>query len=71
LQSALRLAVSIGGDSDTLTAITGGIAEACYGILTAIEAQAILYLTEKFQQVVRKFREIKGKSRSNKKKLPS
>ena len=30
-ESALRLAISIGGDSDTLAAITGGIAEAYYG----------------------------------------
>ena len=30
-ESALRLAVSLGGDSDTLACITGGIAEAFYG----------------------------------------
>jgi len=30
-ENAVRLAVSIGGDSDTLAAITGGIAEAFYG----------------------------------------
>jgi len=29
-ESALRLAISLGGDSDTLTCITGGIAEAFY-----------------------------------------
>ena len=29
-ESAIRLAVSLGGDSDTLTCITGGIAEAFY-----------------------------------------
>ena len=29
-KSALRLAVSLGGDSDTLACITGGIAEAFY-----------------------------------------
>lgn len=32
-ESAIRLAVSIGGDSDTIAAITGSIAEAYYGIL--------------------------------------
>lgn len=31
-ESAIRLAVSLGGDSDTLTCITGGIAEAFYGM---------------------------------------
>lgn len=30
--SAIRLAVSLGGDSDTLACITGGIAEAFYGM---------------------------------------
>lgn len=30
-ESAIRLAVSIGGDSDTIACITGGIAEAFYG----------------------------------------
>ena len=29
-ESAIRLAVSLGGDSDTLACITGGIAEAYY-----------------------------------------
>ncbi|WP_454998657.1 ADP-ribosylglycohydrolase family protein [Capnocytophaga granulosa] len=50
--SALRLAVSIGGDSDTLAAITGGIAEAYYGIPKDIENQALTYLPEEFQQVI-------------------
>ena len=31
-EDALRNAVSLGGDSDTLTAITGSIAEAFYGV---------------------------------------
>lgn len=35
-EDAIRNAISIGGDSDTLAAITGGIAEAYYGIPTDI-----------------------------------
>ena len=31
-EDAIRNAISIGGDSDTIAAITGGIAEAYYGI---------------------------------------
>ncbi|MBR3228151.1 MAG: ADP-ribosylglycohydrolase family protein, partial [Erysipelotrichaceae bacterium] len=31
-EDAIRNAISVGGDSDTLAAICGGIAEACYGI---------------------------------------
>lgn len=41
-----------GGDSDTLAAITGGIAEAYYGIPKDIENQALTYLPEEFQQVI-------------------
>ena len=66
-ESALRLAVSIGGDSDTLAAITGGIAEAYYGIPKDIENQALTYLPEEFQQVIWEFRE---KVKNNRKKLP-
>ncbi|MDO4642822.1 MAG: ADP-ribosylglycohydrolase family protein [Cardiobacteriaceae bacterium] len=41
-EHAMRLAVSLGGDSDTLAAITGSIAEAYYSeIPTSIQAQAI------------------------------
>ncbi|NIQ01965.1 MAG: ADP-ribosylglycohydrolase family protein [Nitrospinaceae bacterium] len=32
-EDAVRKAVSLGGDSDTLACITGGIAQACYGAL--------------------------------------
>ena len=56
-ESALRLAVSIGGDSDTLAAITGGIAEAYYGIPKEIEQKALSYLTEEFKVVVRRFQQ--------------
>lgn len=62
-ESALRLAVSIGGDSDTLAAITGGIAEAYYGIPTDIEAQALTYLPEEFREVVREFQHEVGRKR--------
>ncbi len=31
-ESSIRLAVSLGGDSDTIACMTGGIAAACYGI---------------------------------------
>jgi len=51
------LAVSIGGDSDTLAAITGGIAEAYYGIPKEIEQKALSYLTEEFKVVVRRFQQ--------------
>lgn len=47
-EDAIRNAVSLGGDSDTLAAITGSIAEAYYGIDKAIYNQTLTYL-DKFQ----------------------
>jgi ADP-ribosylglycohydrolase len=35
-EDAVRNAISLGGDSDTLACITGGIAEACYGDVPAV-----------------------------------
>jgi len=40
-ESAIRLAVSLGGDTDTLTCITGGIAEAFYGMSNSIPETTI------------------------------
>ena len=47
-EDAIRNAISIGGDSDTIGAITGSIAEAYYGIPIDIRNQAVRYL-DKFQ----------------------
>jgi len=46
-EDALRNAVSLGGDTDTLTCITGGVAEAFFGIPEAI-AQAVLERLDPF-----------------------
>jgi len=46
-EDAIRNAISIGGDSDTLAAITGGIAEAFYGVPEEICAKARSYLDER------------------------
>ena len=39
-EDAIRNAISIGGDSDTLAAITGAVAEAYYGVPTNIRKHA-------------------------------
>lgn len=39
-EDAIRNAISIGGDSDTIAAITGSIAEAAYGIPEEIKEKA-------------------------------
>ena len=43
-EDAIRNAISIGGDSDTVAAITGGVAEAYYGIPDAIREKALTFL---------------------------
>ncbi len=43
-EDAIRTAISIGGDSDTIGAITGAIAEAYYGIPEDIREKALTYL---------------------------
>lgn len=55
-ENAIRLAVSLGGDSDTLACITGGIAEAFYGIPEDIEKQVSDKLPGTFQKVIKEFK---------------
>ena len=55
-ENAIRLAVSLGGDSDTLACITGGIAEAFYGIPEDIEKQVSDKLPGTFQKVIKDFK---------------
>ena len=56
-EDALRNGISLGGDSDTLTCITGGIAEAFYGgVPQDIAEKALSYLSKGMYEVVEKFR---------------
>jgi ADP-ribosylglycohydrolase len=43
-EDAIRNAISIGGDSDTIAAIAGGVAEAMFGIGEDLAAQGWRYL---------------------------
>ena len=43
-EEALRYAIAVGGDSDTIGAIVGGMAEAIWGVPEAIKAEALTYL---------------------------
>ena len=56
-ESAIRLAISIGGDSDTIAAITGSIAEAYYGIPQPIKEKAWSYLDDDMKSVITQFEE--------------
>ena len=54
-EDAIRNAISLGGDSDTLAAITGGIAEAAYGVPRWIRDKAWEYLDEPLRDVLRRW----------------
>lgn len=56
-EDAIRNAISIGGDSDTIAAITGSIAEAAYGIPEWIRLKAYSYLDEPIKDVLSRWEE--------------
>lgn len=53
--AAIRAAVALGGDSDTLAAITGSIAEARFGIPDTIREEALAFLPPEMVDVLQKF----------------
>ncbi len=55
-ESAIRLAVSLGGDADTIACITGAMAEPLYGIPNTIERAIIHYLPTDFQPIINAIR---------------
>lgn len=54
-EDAIRNAISIGGDSDTVAAICGGVAEAYYGIPSDLRKQAITFLDEELLNLLIEF----------------
>lgn len=54
-EDAIRNAISVGGDSDTIAAITGSIAEAFYGVPDDIWAEASKRLDDKLNDTVERF----------------
>ncbi len=59
-EDAVRTAVSVGGDSDTIAAITGSIAEAYYGVPEEIRAQILSYLDHTQRDILARFTEKYG-----------
>lgn len=57
-EDAIRNAISIGGDSDTIAAVAGGIAEAYYGIPTDIRKHALTFLDERLLKILLEFESI-------------
>ena len=56
-EDAIRLAISHGGDSDTIGAIVGSIAEARFGIPQEMKEKAISYLPDDMRDVLKQFAE--------------
>lgn len=54
-EDAIRNAISIGGDSDTIGAITGAVAEAYYGVPEEIRAEGLTYLTDELRGVLERY----------------
>lgn len=60
-EDAIRNAISIGGDSDTMGAITGGIAEAAYGVPDWIKARTRMFLSPEMNFIIDKWNEYRKK----------
>ena len=54
-EDAIRLAISHGGDSDTIGAIVGSIAEARFGIPQEMKEKAISFLPDDMKDVLKQF----------------
>ena len=54
-EDAIRNAISIGGDSDTIASITGALAEAYYGVPDYIREQTLPYLDRAQLEILREF----------------
>lgn len=50
-EDAVRNAISIGGDSDTIAAITGAVAEAYYGIPEDMKIKGLAYLDDNLRKI--------------------
>ena len=57
-EDAVRNAISLGGDADTMAAIAGGIAEAYWGVPTDIEEQALILLDPDLRSIVKAFQDV-------------
>ena len=58
-EDAIRNAISLGGDSDTLACITGSIAEAYYGISDELIEKAKSYLDDNLISIINNFEKLK------------
>lgn len=55
VEDAVRNAISLGGDSDTLAAMAGSMAEACFGVPDELRARVLPYLDAPLLEVLERF----------------
>ena len=55
-EEAVRNAVSLGGDADTMACIAGAVAEAHYGLPPDVERETLSRLDGRLREVVQEFR---------------
>lgn len=60
-EHAIRLAISAGGDSDTIGSMAGALAEARWGVPEALEARIRGVLPEGMREVLARFEEVFGR----------
>ncbi len=63
-EDVVRLAVSLGGDSDTIAAIAGSMAEAMYGIPENIAQEVVDRMPEELLDVLVRFQKFMGRKKS-------
>ena len=63
-EDAIRRAVSIGGDTDTIAAMTGGLAEAFYGVPDAIAEAAFGYFDDAGYAIYQRWLDFVAKDRA-------
>ena len=60
-EDTIRTAISIGGDSDTIAAIAGAIAEAFYGVPEDLKKEALGYLDDNLREIYKDWEDFLGK----------
>ena len=64
-EETIRLAITLGGDSDTLAAIAGGITGAYYGVPEDLRKQAIFFLPSELLTIINDFNDFVQKGGLN------
>ena len=59
-EDSIRITISLGGDSDTIAAITGAIAQAYYGIPDDIHNKALSFLNDDLRAIFNAWEDFAG-----------